>query len=87
MKGTSEEGTGRGMDDGSEEASGGGTERGREGAAEQNFKGGILSEEGTGQYIYKPSHNADLAIDTLLLQMKNSEQVYIINSVYCLKGG
>ena len=27
------------------------------------------------QYIHKPSHNAALAIDTLLLQMKNSEQV------------
>ena len=25
-------------------------------------------------------------IDTLLLQMKNSEQVYIINYVYCLPG-
>ena len=28
-----------------------------------------------------------LAIATLLLQMKNSEHVYIINSVYCLSGG
>ena len=37
MKGTSEEGMGRGMDGGREEASGGGIERGREG----NFKGGI----------------------------------------------
>ena len=33
-KGTNEEGTGRGMDDGREEASGGGIERGREGARE-----------------------------------------------------
>ena len=37
MKGTSEEGTGRGMDGGREEANGGGIERGREG----NFKGGV----------------------------------------------
>ena len=28
-----------------------------------------------------------LAVATLLLQMKNSEHVYIINSVYCLSGG
>ena len=46
MKGTSEEGTERGMDGGREEASGGGIERGREIASEQgkegNFKGGIL---------------------------------------------
>ena len=27
------------------------------------------------QYIHKPSHNAALAIDTLLLQVKNSEHV------------
>ena len=37
--------------------------------------------------IHKPSDNASLAIDTLLLQMNNGEQVYIINSVYCLSGG
>ena len=42
MKGTSEEGTGRGMDDRREEASGGGIERGREGAREGNFKPGNL---------------------------------------------
>ena len=35
MKGTSEEGTGRGMDIGREEASRGGIERGREGARVQ----------------------------------------------------
>ena len=54
LKGTSEEGTDRGMDGarergegGSEEASVGGTERGREG----NFKGGtgLYPDEGTGQ--------------------------------------
>ena len=52
------------------------------GAREQGSKGGKLQgrypEEGTGQYtvytcIHKPSHNAALAIDTLLLQMKNSD--------------
>ena len=30
------------------------------------------------QYIHKPSHNAALAIDSLLLQMKNSEQVPLV---------
>ena len=77
MKGTNEEGTGRCMDSGREEASVGGIERGMEGS-----KGGKLQgrypEEGTGQYvqyIHKPSHNAALAIDTSLLQMKNSEGI------------
>ena len=83
MKLTSEEGTGRGIGGGREEASGGGIERGREGAREGNFKGCILRRALTSMYsIHKPSHNAALAIDTLLLQMKNSEQVYIKNSVY-----
>ena len=58
MKGTSEEGTGRGMDGGREEASGGGIERGREGAREVNFKGGILRRAlGSILSIHKPSHN------------------------------
>ena len=70
---------------GREEASGGGIERGREGAREWKFKGCILRR--AVYNIHKPSHNAALAIDTLLLQMKNSEQVYIIYSVYCLSGG
>ena len=91
MKGTSEEGTGRGMASGREEASGGGIERGMEGskgAWDGNFKGGILRRAlASIQYIHKPSHNTALAIDTLLLQMKNSEQVYIINYVCCLSGG
>ena len=83
MKGTSEEGTGRGMDGGREEASGGGIERGMDG----NFKGGILRRAVASiKYIHKPSHNTALANDTLLLHMKSSEQVYIINSV-CLSGG
>ena len=57
----------------------GGEQRGGEGA---NFTGGILLRElASIQYIHKPSHNAALALDTLVLQIKNSEQVYIINSV------
>ena len=57
MKGTSEEGGGKGTMEG-------------------NFKGRILRKALTSiQYIHKPSHNAALAIDTLLLQMKKSEQV------------
>ena len=58
--------------------SGGGIERGREVAREQegNIKGGILRWAlASIQYIHKPSHNAALAIDSLLLQMKHSEQV------------
>ena len=65
--------------DGREEASGG-IERGREGAREQgkegNIKGSILRWAlASIQYIHKPSHNAALAHETLVLQMKNSEQV------------
>ena len=49
---------------------------GSKGARVGNFKGGILRRALTSiQYIHKPSHNAALAIDTLLLHMKNSEQV------------
>ena len=41
-----------------------------------NFKGGILRRELTRiKYIHKPFHNAALALETLALQMKNSEQV------------
>ena len=47
----------------------GGSERRREGARKGGSKGGKL------QGIHKPSHNSALAIDTLFLQMKNSEQV------------
>ena len=57
------------------------------GAREGNFKGGILRRAlASIQYIHKPSQNEALAIVTLLLQMKNSKQVSIINSVYCLSG-
>ena len=75
MKGTSEEGTGRGMGSGWEEASGGGIERGMKGEQGRVIQG-RYPEEDTGQYtVHKPSHNAALSIDTLLLQMKNCEQV------------
>ena len=68
------------MDIGREEASGGGIERGMDGGAREGnfnkFKGGIPRRAlASIQYIHKPSHNVALAIDTLLLQMKNSEQV------------
>ena len=40
---------------------------GSNGAREGNFKGGILRRAlASIQYIHKPSHNAALAIDTLL---------------------
>ena len=90
VKGTSEDGTGRGMDMDSmrEEASRGRlSEEGREHWSKGGKRQGRYPEEGIGQYIHKPSDNASLAIDTLLLQMNNGEQVYIINSVYCLSGG
>ena len=84
-----EEGRAEGMEGGREGGGGAGREQGdggergnkevREGGREHG-KGGI-------QYIHKPSHNAALSIDTLLLQMKNSEHVYIKNDVYCLSGG
>ena len=48
-----------------------------------NFTAGILRRElASIHYIHKPSHNAALALETLILQMKNSEQVYILN-LYC----
>ena len=74
---------------GREEASGGEIERGREEGKQGNFKGGILRRA---LAIHKPSHNAALTLETLVLQMKNSEQVNIINSVlrcvmmFCLTG-
>ena len=41
-----------------------------------NFTGGILMRElASIQYIHKPSHNAALALETLVLQIRNSEQV------------
>ena len=76
-----DEGNERGRDGtrhgrGREEASGGGIGRGREGPREGTFKGGILRRAlASIQYIHKSSHNAALTIETLLLQMKNSEQV------------
>ena len=79
MKGTSEEGTGQDMDGEREELSGVGIERRREGATEQGregyFKECILLRRALTSMYHKPSHNAALAIETLVLQMKNSEQV------------
>ena len=49
MKGTSDEGTGRGMGSGREEASGGGIERGMEGEQGRVIQG-RYTEEDTGQY-------------------------------------
>ena len=73
MMGTSEEGTGRGMGDGREEASG-------EGLREERVEQGSKEMKLQGRYpeytVY--SHQIPqraLAIATLLLQMKNSEHV------------
>ena len=64
------------MDSGREEASGEGLSEEWRGAREGYIKGCILRRAlASIQYIHKPSHNAALAIDTLLLQLKNSEQV------------
>ena len=71
MKGMSEEGTGRGMDGGREEASGGGIERGIEGAREGNFKGGILRRALASIFTNHPTTRPL----PLIQQMKNSEQV------------
>ena len=68
-EGTGGDGTGR---DGTGRGRGG---EGREGE-DANFTGGILIRElASIQYIHKPSHNAALALETLVLQIKNSEQV------------
>ena len=58
----------------------GGRKRAEEGLSEegreQGSKGGIRRRALTSiQYFLKPSHYSALAIDTSLLQMKNSEQV------------
>ena len=83
--GTSEEGTGRGMDGGREEASGEGL---REERMEQVSKEMKLQGRYPEYTVYAhPIPQRALAIATLLLQMKNSEHVKIINSVYCLSGG
>ena len=71
--GTSEEGTGRGMDGGREEASG-------EGLREERMEQGSKEMKLQGRYpeyrVYShPTPQRALAIATLLLQMKNSEHV------------
>ena len=53
----------------------GGTEGGGGQGRAGNFKGGILRRTlASIQYIHKPSQNAALALETLVLQMKNNEQ-------------
>ena len=42
---------------------------------EGNFKGGIMRRALASIFIHKPSHNMALVLETLVLQMKNSEQV------------
>ena len=52
---------------------------GREGVREGGKLQGMYPEEGTGQYtVYsaQTTHNAALALETLVLQMQNSERVY-----------
>ena len=71
--GTSEEGTGRGMDGGREEASG-------EGLREERMEQGSKEMKLQGSYheytVYShPIPQRALAIATLLLQTKNSEHV------------
>ena len=78
-KGRNEACTARGKE-GREEASGGGIERGTEGAREEgregNFKGGIPGRAlASVPSIHKPSHNAVFGLDTLVLQIRNSEHV------------
>ena len=87
---------------GREGGSGGGSEGGREGGRVGGREGGraghlmggtLMRELANIQYIHKRSHNAAFALETLVFQMKNSEQVEMITSVlrcvlmYCLSGG
>ena len=49
---------------------------GNQGTREARKRQGMYPEEGTGQFtLHTPSHNAALALETLVLQMKNSEHV------------
>ena len=79
-----DKGTERSMDSARErwEGASGEGEQGRD----ENFKGGIPRRaQASVQYIHKPFHNATLGLETLVLQMKSSEQVCVI--MYCLTGG
>ena len=65
------------MKDGREGASGGGIERGRDGARVGEKTSSEVSRGGhrpVYSIIQKPFHNAGLDLETLVLQMKNSEQ-------------
>ena len=58
------------------------SEEGREQGREENFKGVIPRRVlASVQNIHKLSHSAALGLQTLVFQMENSEQVYIINFV------
>ena len=71
IKLTSEEGTGRGMDGGREEASGGGIARGREGAREGNFKGCILRKALTSTvYTVFTNHPTTRPLPSILCYFK-----------------
>ena len=58
-------------------------ERGRKGDREGNFKGCTMMRTlaNTQYTLLKTTHNAALALETLVLGMKNSEHVYYLNSV------
>ena len=87
MEGRNEAWTARGNMGGKKRAEEGLTEEGmKQGEGEQgreeNFKGGIpRREQASVQCIHEPFHNAAFGLETLVLQMKNSDQAYIINSV------
>ena len=61
------------------EVQGGAWEEGKEG----NFRGCtmIRTPANIQHALHKTTHNAALALDTLVLQVKNSEHVYYLNSV------
>ena len=70
----------------------GGRKRAGEGLREERMEQGSKEMKLQGRYpeytVYPhPIPQRALVIATLLLQMKNSEHVYIINPVYCLSGG
>ena len=73
MDGARERGEGGSEQRRGEQRSKGGRKGGRDGGKLQ----GRYPEEDTGQYtVHKSTHNEALALETLVLQMKNSEQVY-----------
>ena len=81
LKGRNEAWTARGKDGGRKRAEEGLSEEG--GSKGERKLQGRYPEEGTGQCtVYsQTTNNAALGLETLVLQMTNSEQVYIINCV------